>query len=528
MVAVAVLTALPVLVVAREGLSPDPEVWRRLWNGPLPEMILTTLGLLLGVGAGSLVLGVGLAWLVSVYRFPGSGMFEWMLLLPLAMPAYVLGFVFLALFGFAGPVQTGWRALFGPHAWFPEVRSLGGAVFVLSFSLYPYTYLAAKAAIAEHAPSTFEAARLLGDGRLRAGWRVMLPLARPSLAAGAAVAMMETLTDFASVQYFNVQTVSVGVYRIWRGAFDREAAVELAFVVLVFALLVIAAERGLRGRRRFEQRGGGRELRPVTLPGRKGLAAAALCSAVMTLAFFAPVGQLVWWAVGSSSAPRLDRGLVYASNSLGVALTAAAAAVGVAILLAGGARLAGSRVASWATRLATAGYAVPGPVVAIGVLGLVLAAARLFASFGWDDPRVLVGFSLIGLVYAYVVRFTALAFGPVDASLEKITPNVVDAAHTLGAGPTRVLRQIYLPLVRAGAAAGGLLVAVDALKELPIVLLIRPFGFTTLSVWVWELASESRWSMAAIPAMAIVGAAMIPTVVAMRRLRNPRAVPWVS
>ncbi|MGH4024056.1 MAG: ABC transporter permease, partial [Pseudonocardiaceae bacterium] len=249
--AAAVLAVVPVVAVAAGGITPTPAVWAQLWSTVLPGMLASTLALLLAVAMGTLLLGAGLAWLVTAHRFPGSTVFGWLLVLPLAMPAYVLGFVFLSLLDFPGPVQTGLRAMFGPDVWFPEVRSIPAAAVVLSLTLYPYVYLLARSALLEQAPATFDAARTLGAGRGRAAWRVVLPLARPSLAAGLALVMMETLTDFATVQYFNVQTVSVGVYQVWKGQFDRQAATELAGLVLVFALLVIAVERALRGRARY-------------------------------------------------------------------------------------------------------------------------------------------------------------------------------------------------------------------------------------------------------------------------------------
>lgn len=508
---VAGLVASPVLLVLAGVATPTVEVWARLWETRLPEMLATTFGLLLAVGVGTLILGVGLAWLVTAYSFPGVRIFSWLLVIPLAMPAYVLGFAFLALFGFPGPIQTGWRALFGEEAWFPQVRSLGGAAVVLTLTLYPYVFLLARAALREHVPASFEMARLLGDSRLRAARRVVLPLARPSIAAGLTMVMMETLTDFASVQYFNVQTVSVGVYRIWRGQFDREAALELAAVVLLFALAVVAAERLLRGGMRFDQRGTARDFDRVRLHGGRAVAASSACIGVLTLALGLPGARLVGWAlVSPPGTVDLAQGVAYLSNSLGIALVAGVVSVGVALLVAGGARLSGSRLAAGAARLATLGYAVPGPVVAVGVLVMVIALTGWTERFGAGGGATLVVLSLVGLVYAYVVRFLALAYGAVDASLEKITPSLVEAAHTLGSTPGRILRRIQLPLIRSGAAAGAALVAIDALKELPIVLFVRPFGFTTLSVWIWQLASESRWAQAALPSLVIVMAAAVP------------------
>ena len=505
---------LPVVLVGAGVLTPSTEVWRQLWDTRLPGMVLTTVGLLIAVAGGTLVLGAGLAWLVTAYDFPGARVFSWALVLPLAMPAYVLGFVFLALVDFPGPIQSAARSVFGPDVWFPDVRSVPGVAVVMSLTLYPYVFVLARAALREQAPSTFESARLLGDSRLTAARRIVLPLARPSLAAGAVVVMMEVLTDFATVQYFNVQTVSVGVYQVWRGMFDREAAVELAAVVLLFALLVIAAERLLRGPIGFEQRGTPREFERARLTGPSGWAAAAVCGGVLAVALIVPIVQLVGWALTSPAAVTdLSRAGEYLGTSLGLALVAGAGCVVVAMLAAGGARLSGSSVARRVVHLVTVGYAVPGPVVALGVLAAMGAVVGVTGGSAQEVAVV----SLVGLTYAYVVRFLALAYGSVDASLEKVTPTVVDAAHTLGAGPARVLRQIHLPLARAGAAAGFVLVGIDVLKELPIVLLVRPFGFTTAAVWVWELASESRWPAAAVPALSIVAVALVPILLYGRR-----------
>jgi len=482
-------------------------------------MLWTTAALLILVGGGAILLGTGLAWLTTAYEFPGRRVFSWALMLPLAMPAYILGFVFLALFDFAGPVQTALRSAFGPDVWFPDVTSIGGAAIVMSLSLYPYVYIVARSALREQTPATYEAARMLGDTRRAALLRVVLPMARPSLAAGAALVMMEVLTDFATVQYFNVRTVSVGIYQVWRGMFDRETAVELAALVLLIALIVIGVERLLRGPARFHQRGAPRDIERVTLRGWRRALALGVCWAVLGAARLVTIKQLLYWLFTSTAVVNdLARGLEYLSNSLGLAVAAAIGAVFFALLAAGGSRFSGRPFVRRTAHLVTVGYAVPGPVVAIGVLVMI---GWLTGATG-ANPAGLLLLTLTGLVYAYVVRFVALAYGSVDASLEKITPSTVDAAHTLGANPSRVMRQVYFPLAGAGAAAGAVLVAIDVLKELPIVLLIRPFGFTTASVWVWELASESRWAAAAIPALLIVLTAMIPIGFYLRRERRSR------
>lgn len=518
LVVVAVVVT-PIVLVGLGAFSPSADVWRELWDGPLPEMLWTTAILLVLVGGGTIILGTGLAWLTTSYDFPGRRTFTWALMLPLAMPAYILGFVFLSFFDFAGPVQTSLRSIFGPDMWFPDVTSVGGVVIVMSLSLYPYVYILARSAFREQTPATYEAARMLGDTRRAALVRIVLPMARPTLAAGVALVMMETLTDFATVQYFNVRTVSVGVYQVWRGMFDRDTAVELAALVLLIALIVIGLERLLRGPARFHQKGAPRDIERVDLTGwRKGLAVGT-CAFVLGAAIVAPLAQLVYWLATSPAAVTdMSRAIEFLSNSLGLAIAAAVGAVFFALVAATGARFSGRRIVRRAAHLVTMGYAVPGPVVAIGVLVMI----------GWisgatgSNPAGLVLLSLTGLVYAYVVRFMALAYGSVDASLEKVTPSTVDAAHTLGATPSRVMRQIYFPMAGAGAAAGAVLVAIDVLKELPIVLLIRPFGFTTASVWVWELASESRWASAAVPALLIVITAMIPIAFYLRRERRTR------
>ncbi|WP_219415754.1 ABC transporter permease [Pseudonocardia nigra] len=516
----------PVLAVGVEGLLRTPDAWSALGTAAMLRMIATTVLLMVAVAAGTLLLGGGLAWLVSAYRFPGRSLFAWLLVLPLAMPAYVLGFVFLSLLNFAGPVQTALRAAFGPGVWVPEVRSLPAAAVVLSLCLYPYVYLLARAALAEQAPATYEAARALGAGHGRAAWRVVAPMARPSLAAGAALVMLETLTDFATVQYFNVQTVSVAVYQVWKGSFDREAAAGLSTVVLLFALLVIAGERGLRGRARFHQRGGrGRGLPTVTLSGWRAGAASAVCAAVLGAAFAVPIARLVTWSITAT----VDRqvGLARFAGNLGNALllagVAAAGCVGIALIVTHGARMVGGRPVAVAAGLTTAGYAVPGVVVAIGVLVVFAGLDDGLEALGVPGGTGLIATgSVLGICYAYLVRFLALGYQGVDASLAKVSPAMSASALCLGASPRRVLTRVHLPLARTGIGVAAVLVLVDALKELPIVLLLRPFGFETLSVWVWQLAFENFWEAAALPALTIVAVAVLPVLLLTRTTRLPR------
>ncbi len=524
---IALLAIAPVAVIGWSLLSPSVEIWRHLWETRLPDMLVSTVSLLVLVIIGTLILGGGLAWLVSGYDFPGRKALAWMLVLPLAMPGYILGFVFMSIFGFTGPIQGGLRAMFGADVAVPEIRSVWGAALVFSLCLYPYVYLLARAAMREQATASYEVARSLGYSHLKAAWKVILPLARPSLIAGLTLVTLETLTDFATVIYFNVQTVSVGVYRVWKGMFDRDAASELASLVLLFALALLVLERTLRGRARYTQQGGGsRQLPSKKLYGARGWAATAACLGVLTLAFFAPVAQLVFWAVtqlvkGTDSVD--SRFFSYLSNSALLSIAAAGLVALVAIGVTNARRFSGTRYVRSMSQISTLGYALPGPVIAIGVLLVLAGVDRALSAVGIQVPGLLVTGSLAGVVYAYVVRFMALGVNGIDASLQKVPEELTLTARTLGATPARVIRKIHFPLTRTGVAVALLLVGIDALKELPMVLLLRPFGFDTLPVWVWQLAAESRWESAALPSLTIIAASLVPVALLTRSLRGSGA-----
>ncbi|HEY3238755.1 MAG TPA: iron ABC transporter permease [Acidimicrobiia bacterium] len=502
---VAALVVLPVVMVAAEVFTPTPSVWRHLWETRLPTMLTSTVALLVLVGVGTLALGVSLAWLVSAYRFPGRSVFRFALVLPLAMPGYVLGYVFLTTFSFAGPVQSTLRGWFGRDVWFPEVRSLPGAATVLVLTLYPYVYVLAMTALREQGLRTWQVARTLGQGRLRAARRAVLPAARPTLAAALALVMMEVLTDFATVQYFNVETVSVGIFRVWKGMGDRAAATELAVLVLAFALAVIALERAFRGRARFHQAGAKEFLEPLPLQGWRRWGATGACLAILSGAFLLPVVRLATWSrLGGLVTARGY--LEHLSRSALLAGMAAVACLVVAALVTSGARLSGGRTTRWAARSILVGYTLPGTVVAIGVLVVFNATGNVR----------LATITLLGVLYAYTVRFVPLATATLDASLEKVTPSVVMAARTLGARPGRILARIHAPLLRSGMTAALLLVFVHTLQEISIVLLLRPFGFDTLSVWVWDLTANSAWEQTGLPALTIVAVALVPVILTMR------------
>jgi iron(III) transport system permease protein len=520
----------PLGVVLLEVLTPTVEIWAHLWATLLPIMLRNTLLLVLGVGVGTFVLGTGLAWLVTAYRFPGRGLFDWALLLPLALPGYILAFVFIATFDFVGPVQSTLRAWFGPEVWFPNISTGWNAVLVLTLTLYPYVYLLARAAFRAQSAHTFDAARTLGLSRTQTFLRLVLPLARPALVAGTALAMMEALGDFATVRFFTYPTLSEGVFRIWEGMMNRAAAMELAALLCGAALLLILVERGLRGPARYTQTGGqAPRPAPVVLRGWRGGLATAGCGLVLAVAFVLPTLQLTLWTLdelarqgpGGTLNVAFQR---YTTTTVTLAALAALVAVLWALLLAHSVRLSGGRLARLGTRLATLGYAMPGAVIGVGVLLTLTMLDGWAREWGIISGLLLTG-SVAGLTYAYVVRFLAVAHGSVDASLETVTPTMEQAARSLGAGPLRVLGRIHLPLVSRGVFTAGTLVFVDVMKELPITLLLRPFGMDTLAIWTYLLAAEGFWEAAAVPSLSILVAGLLPIILLVRLSDEPARPP---
>ncbi len=520
--AIASLVAVPILAVVASLATPARDVWSHLLRTQLVELTINTVLLLIGVGLGVLVLGTALAWLVVHYHFPGRAVFEWALVLPLAMPAYVIGFVFLSHFDFAGPIQTALREIFGPGVRLPNPRSGLGVTFVMTLVFYPYVYTLARTAFLEQAPGTLETARALGRSRFGAFVKVTLPMARPSLVAGGALALMEALADFGTVATFGYRTYTEAIYRVWHGMFDRIAATQLATILLGFAFLLLLLERGLRGRARYTQiRNHGQPFEPFRLTGLRAVAATGACATVVLAAFVIPVGQLLVWAAQTLARKGLaaEFGLQL-KNSLWLAAVTATLACAMAVVLAYAMRLHPTWSVTLSARFAAMGYALPGAVIAVGVLLPMARLDHVLADmlrqiFGVDAGLVLTG-SAVGLVFAYLVRFLAVSLQTVEASLGKVPRNLDEAARSLGVGTGRTLRQVHLPLTRRGLLAALALVFVDVMKEMPATLLLRPFGLNTLAVGVWQYTAESLWEEAAVPALAIVVAGLLPVVFAMR------------
>ncbi|MGH7405419.1 MAG: ABC transporter permease [Candidatus Methylomirabilales bacterium] len=520
--AVALVVTTPILVVISSLATPTVEVWVHLWQTQLLELIWNTLKLIIGVGGGVALLGTGLAWLTTMYRFPGRAVFEWLLILPLAVPAYVIGFVFRGLFDYTGPVQSGLRHVFGPGIWFPDIASFGGVVLVMTLVFYPYVYLLARTAFLEQSETTLEAARALGARRTTVFWRVALPLARPSIVAGLSLAVMEVLADFGTVAIYGYNTFTVAIYRVWFGLFNRQAATELASLLLLFTGAVYVLERSWRGRARFYQT----ERRahppaPTMLTGWRAWAASGAAGTVVAGAFLLPVAQLLVWSVTALRASDFDnRYPEFALNTLTIGATTAIFAVGAAVVVAYGLRLSRSRVVAACGRIATMGYALPGSVIAVGVLVPLAFLDRVCNAlvrvvWGGDGGLLFTG-SMAGLVFAYLARFLALSVHAVEASLVKVTPSMDMAGRSLGLSPGGVLRRIHLPLIRGGLCSAAILVFVDVIKEMPATLLLRPFGYETLAVRVWQFTSESFWEAAALPALTIVAAGMLPILILAR------------
>jgi iron(III) transport system permease protein len=520
-VAIASVIAVPSLAVLVSLAHPAREVWAHLWRTQLLELIGNTLALLAGVGAGTLVVGAGLAWLVVTYRFPGRAVLEWALVLPLAVPAYVIGFAFLGLFDFTGPVQGALRRWTGTGVRLPELRSYWGVVLMMTLVFYPYVYLLARAAFREQGAATLETARSLGRSRMRAFIEVTLPLARPSVTAGVSLAMMEALADFGTVATFGYRTLTEAVYRVWYGMFDRTAAAQVASLLLLLALGLLVLERSLRGRARFTQsqrRGPG--VTPLALAGWKACAATGTGFAILAFAFVLPVVQLIVWARDASGRWRASSFVTLLGNTLVLAALAAMCALVLALVLAYATRLHPSALVRASARAASMGYALPGAVIAVGVLVPLAWLDRAVGhaagwAFGHSAGLVLTG-STAGLLFAYVARFLSVSFQTLEASLTKIPANLDDAARSLGASIGGTLRRIHLPLMRGGVLTAMIVVFVETMKEMPATLLLRPLGLDTLAIAVWERTSESLWADAAAPALAIVAAGLVPVLVVIR------------
>ena len=530
-VVIATVFALPVLFVLSSVFTPAGEVWQHLVETRLRDYIVNSLALMFGVGVGVLLIGISTAWLTVNFDFCGRRLFVWALLLPLSMPAYIIAYAYTGLLDTSGPLQIGLRSLFewqvGDY-WFPQIRSLTGAMLMLTFVLYPYVYLLARSAFLEQSVAASDAGRILGCTPWQNFWRVTLPMARPAIIAGLSLALMETLADFGTVQYFGIDTFTTGIFRTWFGLGDNGAATQLSAVLMAFVFALILIEYWSRRRSRFHHIGS-REI-PLTrarLSGTDQLLAFSWCLAPVVFGFLIPFGLLIYWCWITAD-DMLDRHFfILARNSFTLAGLTALLAVIFSLVLAYGRRLAPTPLVRAAIRMTSLGYAVPGTVIAVGVI----------IPMGWFDNTIndwlerhfgttwglIFSGTLFTLVFAYLVRFLAISLQTVGSGLSMVRPSMDDAARNLGYTPRKVLTGIHIPMIRGSLLTAGLIVFVDVLKELPATLILRPFNFNTLAVRAYELASDERLIDSATAATAIVLVGLLPVILLSRTIETTRS-----
>jgi iron(III) transport system permease protein len=529
--AIALLLAIPVLFVLGSLLTPTQDVWGHLASTVLSRYILNSVLLMLGVGMGVMAIGVVTAALVTFCRFPGQRMFEWAMLLPLAAPAYILAYVYTELLDFYGLVQRTLRAWFGWQSltdyWFPDIRSLGGAIAMLTLVLYPYVYLLARVAFLQQSVCTVEASRSLGCSPWQSFFRVALPLARPAIAAGTALALMETLSDFGTVEFFGVDTFTTGIYRTWFGMGERAAAAQLAACLMVFVFGLIIAERWFRQRAKYYQ-SHAQAFQGYELRGMLGAIASFTCLLPIALGLLLPGGLLLQMTLQMTLqnwTQTFDAQFwEFVQHSFVLAVITAGVGVAIALILAYGVRLRPNPSMKFAVRLATLGYAVPGSVIAVGVLVPIGQFDNHFDAWMKSNFGIATGLLLSGtitaLIFAYLVRFLAISLSTVETSLERIKPSLDEASRSLGCSPSHTLAVIHTPLMASGLLTAALMVFVDVMKELPATLIVRPFNFDTLAVRVYHLASDERLAEAAAPALAIVLVGLIPVILLSWQIRR--------
>lgn len=531
LLAVAFVVSLPILTIVGIALHPAPEIWRHLLETVLWGYVRNTLILAIGVGIGTFTIGTLTAWLVTYYRFPGRKVFEWALLAPLAVPAYVIAYTYTDLLDYAGLVQGALRQAFGWTSardyWFPPIRTIGGAIAMFTLVLYPYVYLLARSAFLHQSSGVLEVSRTLGRGPWRTFLAVALPMARPAIVVGLSLALLETLNDFGTVDYFAVRTLTLGIFNAWFGMYSIEAAAQLSLSLLLMVMLVLVLERQARRGRQFqESRARYKPVVGFVLPPFQAALAFLCCLAPVTLGFVVPAAILLRYALVHYEAS-FEGGFVDAAiNSLTLAGIASVVTVAIGLFMAYALRLQQSkplRALAWVSSL---GYGMPGAILAVGA---VIPAAWLDnrideymrQAFGISTGLVLSG-TIVAVILGYVVRFLVLSFGTIESGLAKVTRNMDDAARALGHSPSTVLRRVHFPMLRGSLLTAGLLVFVDCMKELPMTLLLRPFNYETLSTFVYQYAKSELLEDCALGALTIVAAGVGPVILLTHAIRHSR------
>jgi iron(III) transport system permease protein len=515
-VVAAIAVILPLLVIATSIFQPESKIWQHIVDTLLIGWLKNTFVLSVGVLTGTFLLGVGSAWLTAVCEFPGRSFFNWALVLPLAVPTYVLAFVFIGLLDFSGPVQSFLRGqLHLSLSWFPKIRSAGGVILVMSLALFPYVYLLARNAFETQGKSVLEVSRILGHGPMKAFFKAALPMARPWIASGMMLVLMETLADFGAVSIFNYDTFTTGIYKAWFGFFSLTAAAQLSSVLLLFVFVIIIIEQRMRSRMQFHQVGrlslASNRLR---LNGWKKWAACVSLMSIVMVAFVIPCLQLIVWSIASISVELDIRYLGLLFRSLLFSSMAAVLIAALGLLLAYIQRQNNDLFTKWIIRFATMGYALPGTVLAVGIVIIINWADKpmvwMFRDiFGFDLSSVLNG-TIAVVLFAYTVRFLTAGFNTINSSMMRITRNMDEAATLMGVTGIKLLQRVHIPILKNGLFIAAMLVFVDVMKEMPITLMTRPFGWDTLAVKVFELTSEGEWQRAALPSITLVAAGLIP------------------
>ena len=527
------IVALPVLSVIFLAFFPEENIWPHLIETTLPRYLITTLQLMAGVGALTLVIGLASAWAVTMCEFPGRKFFEWAMLLPFAVPAYVIAYVYTSLLDYAGPVQNALRAWFGwedaSDYWFPEIRSLEGATLMLGLVLYPYVYLLARAAFLEQSPSLFSVSRSLGHSALSTFFKVVLPIARPAVAVGLSLVLMETLNDFGTVDFFAVQTLTAGLFDTWMNLGNLGGAAQIATTMLVFVVILVTLERYSRRRQQqYAARDNREPIHRFTMSLPRQLICVAVCALPVLFGFLIPgatLGYYAWEYFGESWNSDFIRNTF---NSLFLSGTAALTTLLIGVTLAYSRRLHNTRGMQVLMRLSSLGYAMPGAVLAVGVIvplaGFDNWLDSLMREFFGIRTGLLLSGSAFALVFAYTVRFLAVSAGSVESALQKITPSMDMASRSLGHSPGNTLVKVHLPMLRGTLLTAALVVFVDCMKELPATLILRPFNFDTLATYVYQFASDERLYHSALPALIIVLAGIIPIILMSRSISNTRSI----
>ena len=529
-VGTALILSVPILTIVFSVFEPPGENWQHLKDTVLPEYLGNSLLLTFGVGSGTLLIGVSTAWLTAMCRFPGKNLFVWLLLLPMAMPAYIVAYTYTGMFDFAGPVQTtirdwtGWRY---QEYYCPQIRSMGGAIAMLSLVLYPYVYLLGRSTFLEQSVGVMEVSRTLDCGPWTVFYRVALPLARPAIVAGLSLALMETLADYGTVAYFGLGVFTTGIFRTWFGLGDYTSAAKLAALLMLFVFALIIMERVSRNKAQYHNSSGKlTRFSEYRLQGFRAWGAFAICAIPIFLGFFLPAAQLSLWAMETWSEMVDDRFFELIRNSFLLGLGAALISVILALFLGYGKRILPGKTTIVSIRTASIGYAIPGTVIAVGVIIPfawldVRIDAFMKSSFGISSGLILSG-TIVAVMFAYVVRFLAISLQTVESGLDKIKPSMDDAARSLGYRPRETLFKIHIPLMKSSTLTALMIVFVDVMKELPATLILRPFDFNTLAVRAFELASDERLADSSTAALTIVIVGLLPVIFLSKTISQSR------